>query len=179
MTFKRKKMSEDTKRKISISNTGRIISDETKLKFRLANLGKRLSEETKRKISIGNKGKKLSEDTKNKMSLSKKGKKVKERTPEHNKNLSLSLIKRYDLIGRKEHKRYIHNCNSKEYNIWRISVFQRDSYTCQTCGVRGVYLEAHHIKSWAKHPEIRLVLENGVTLCRECHKLTDNYKNNK
>ena len=32
------------------------------------------------------------------------------------------------------------------------------------------------IKAWAKYPDFRYVIENGVALCRECHKLTDNYK---
>lgn len=70
----------------------------------------------------------------------------------------------------------IHSISEPRYRKWRTKVFQRDSWTCQTCGLRGVYLEAHHIKSWAKYPNLRYELENGVALCRECHKLTDNYK---
>ena len=66
--------------------------------------------------------------------------------------------------------------SSPEYRQWRSDVFTRDKWTCQTCGARGIYLEAHHLMSFAHHPELRFILENGVTLCRECHKLTDNYK---
>lgn len=59
---------------------------------------------------------------------------------------------------------------SLEYAAWRTSVFVRDNYKCQACGVRGGSLEAHHIKSFAKFPELRLEISNGQTLCVPCHK---------
>lgn len=62
------------------------------------------------------------------------------------------------------------------YNEWRSFIFERDSWTCQTCHKRGVYLEAHHIKSWAHFQDLRYDTNNGVTLCRDCHALTDNYR---
>ena len=65
---------------------------------------------------------------------------------------------------------------SKIYNQWRIKVFNRDNYTCQVCGLRGKGIQAHHIKSWKNYPEERLDVSNGVTLCKECHKDTHNYK---
>jgi hypothetical protein len=61
------------------------------------------------------------------------------------------------------------------YKKWRESVFKRDDYTCQNCGLRGVYLESHHINAWATHPNLRFELSNGLTLCKDCHKLTDSY----
>lgn len=30
-------------------------------------------------------------------------------------------------------------------------------------------LAAHHVKSYKDHPDLRLNLKNGQTLCRECH----------
>ena len=62
------------------------------------------------------------------------------------------------------------------YKKWRKKVFERDDYTCQSCRITGVYITAHHVKSFAKYPELRLEVSNGITLCEECHKLTDNYK---
>ena len=59
----------------------------------------------------------------------------------------------------------------QEYKQWRSDVFQRDNWTCQTCKTRGIYLEAHHIKSWAKFPELRYEVSNGITLCLPCHHL--------
>jgi len=74
----------------------------------------------------------------------------------------------------------------EEYKQWRSDVFKRDNWTCQTCGVRGVYLEAHHIKELNKIIKENNIktkeealncselwdINNGVTLCQECHNLT-------
>lgn len=59
---------------------------------------------------------------------------------------------------------------SGEYSNWRKSVFERDDYTCAICGKRGGELNAHHIKPFAKYPEDRFDVDNGITLCKECHK---------
>ncbi len=64
------------------------------------------------------------------------------------------------------------SCNTREYKEWRSAVFKRDNWTCQTCQRRGCYLEAHHIKRWVDYPALRFRVDNGVTLCKECHLLT-------
>lgn len=66
---------------------------------------------------------------------------------------------------------------SKAYKDWRVAVFERDNYTCQDCGSRGVELQADHIKPFAYFVELRLVLENGRTLCVPCHKNTPTFAN--
>jgi 5-methylcytosine-specific restriction endonuclease McrA len=63
-----------------------------------------------------------------------------------------------------------------EYRHWRRAVFQRDAYTCQRCGAKNgqgktVLLEAHHLKSFTRHPRLRFDVNNGQTLCRACHRL--------
>ena len=65
--------------------------------------------------------------------------------------------------------------NSNRYYIWRIAVFTRDNYTCQSCGQIGGELHADHIKQFAFYPELRLELSNGRTLCKPCHTKTDTY----
>lgn len=60
---------------------------------------------------------------------------------------------------------------SLEYRLWREAVFARDNYECQECGYdNGGILEAHHIKTQKKYPELRFNINNGITLCKECHK---------
>jgi hypothetical protein len=59
---------------------------------------------------------------------------------------------------------------SREYKEWRGKVFARDSYTCQRCGdSKGGNLNAHHIQHVAHYPDLVLVVENGITLCEDCH----------
>jgi hypothetical protein len=60
--------------------------------------------------------------------------------------------------------------NSKEWNKLRRECFNRDDYTCKICGNTGGYLEAHHIKDYANHKELRLSIDNLITYCIECHR---------
>jgi hypothetical protein len=60
--------------------------------------------------------------------------------------------------------------HSQQLTKWRRGVFSRDRHRCRICGVRGgTYLQAHHIKRWSDYPELRFEIDNGVTLCRDCH----------
>ena len=65
------KPSEETKKKMSLSNKGKKRSEETRKK--IAEAKKNMSSETRKKLSEANKGKKLSEETRNKMSTARKG----------------------------------------------------------------------------------------------------------
>lgn len=68
---------------------------------------------------------------------------------------------------------------------WKRSVLERDDFTCQKCGVRGGQLNADHVKEFSlirKENNIKNYaeaekckelwdLDNGQTLCVECHKI--------
>ena len=62
----------------------------------------------------------------------------------------------------------------REYKNWRTNVYERDNYTCQCCGKRGVKLNAHHINSFASYLDFRYDVNNGITLCTGCHDATEN-----
>lgn len=61
---------------------------------------------------------------------------------------------------------------SEEAKKWRKSVFIKDNFTCQVCGIKGGYLEADHIKPFAYFIELRFDVNNGRALCRNCHNKT-------
>lgn len=56
------------------------------------------------------------------------------------------------------------------YREWRYAVLERDGFCCRICGESGVPLHAHHIKPWNRYPEERFNVDNGMTMCAECHK---------
>lgn len=64
---------------------------------------------------------------------------------------------------------------SKEWKEMREIVFKRDGWSCQECKLVGGVLHPHHIKPKSIYPELVFVLENVVTLCKDCHKKTDSY----
>ena len=75
--------------------------------------------------------------------------------------------------------------NSFRYRQWRSDIFERDNYTCQECGKNKCWIEAHHIKMFSiimKENNIKSFddaitceelwnLNNGITLCKECHRI--------
>lgn len=64
------------------------------------------------------------------------------------------------------------------YKNWRKAVYERDDFTCQSCGQRGGKLHPHHIKSWENYLKLRFIVSNGQTLCIPCHKQTDTFARN-
>ena len=69
--------SEETRKKLSISNTGKTHTESAKKKVSIANIGKVFSLESRKKLSEARKGMVFSEETRKRISESKKGKKTK------------------------------------------------------------------------------------------------------
>ncbi len=142
------------------------------------------TKETKLKMSIAQKKrirKPHTIETKKKMSDSKKDIPLSEK---HKESISkaLSGSNHYNWMGGIT-PLHLQIRRHDMYSDWRTKVFQRDNYTCRVCGKRGNNIEAHHINSFSfiknKYnittiEEAILCLElwninNGITLCEECH----------
>lgn len=60
--------------------------------------------------------------------------------------------------------------NSSDYKSWREGVFEKDNYTCQCCGDnKGGNLQSHHIENFSDNEDLRFDVNNGITLCENCH----------
>lgn len=154
------KMSEETKRKLSIALKG------SNNPF----FGKKHSEETKRLISLHRKGKCTGKDN------AFYGKKH----PPH----IIEIIKNCERPRGKNHPNWISDRTklkpnspgrwegklSYEYLEWMRQVKNRDYWQClianNDCSGR---VEAHHILPWRDHPELRYQINNGITLCHFHH----------
>jgi hypothetical protein len=133
-------------------------SSHLKEQFKQRATGRVLSGESKAKIANKAKGRVMSEETKRKM--------------QETKIANGSIPKgenHYKWKGGDSWARF----KQPEYIQWRNKVLARDGYTCQDClrqckkSESG--LAAHHIKPYAKYPEFRLDVDNGLTLCKKCH----------
>jgi len=60
------------------------------------------------------------------------------------------------------------NVWQRNHRNWRKRIFERDNYKCVDCGTNK-FLHAHHIKTRAEFPENEFDIDNGITLCRNCH----------
>ena len=156
--LKGRKMPEGFGEKISSILTGRRVSEETRRKLK----GKHNSPATEFKKGCASlwKGMRASEETRLKQRLAKLGKFSGERSGTWKGGITpINKAIR----------------TSDDYKQWRRSIFIRDEFTCQKCGVKHVYIVAHHIKPFSLYPELRFELANGLTLCNDCHRKTESF----
>lgn len=183
------KFSEEHKHNISEAKKGKPTANQFKL-------GHPPTKGTKGMIGIWHR----TDEEKERISESKKGIKRKPFSKEWRKNISIAGKGKRALEKHWNWKGGISVLNirirqTSEYKEWRLMVFGRDNFTCQDCGKRGTYLQAHHIKSFSsiiQYHEITTIEEaleceelfdinNGITLCKEYHEgiTKNNLKRNK
>ena len=75
-------------------------------------------------------------------------------------------------ISSKEILEDVKPATSREVDVhFRQLVLERDDWTCQRCGAgTEKQLHVHHIEGVVQQPGMANDLENGITLCKECHK---------
>lgn len=56
-----------------------------------------------------------------------------------------------------------------EYRSWRKEILKRDNYECQCCGKDDGAMCSHHIYNYKDYKHMRTEINNGITLCEECH----------
>jgi len=144
---------------------GKHHSDESKKKMRKKAMGWKFSKETRKKLSRAHRGennhawgKHPSKEARAKMSKAHKG----INAGKNHYNWKGGITPLYIIIR-----------NSNKYKEWREAVFRRDNYTCLMCKKRGgkTYLHPHHLLPFADYPNHRFDIDNGLTLCKDCHKI--------
>lgn len=141
--------------KMTIESRKRISSAKIGKSYHTQEWKNKLSERMK-----GNKytlGKKHSDDWKRKVSEKMKGKKFPPRTEEWKRLMSKKMKGKFR--------------GGKSEGSLKYHAKVRDNYTCQICGLRDVeIMDVDHIKSKARNPQLRLELNNLMTICPNCHR---------
>ncbi len=192
-SFKGKHHNDESKKKISEHNarfwfgknrpdvTGRLVGNKFRLGLTSPMRGKKHTPEAKEKMRLARLGKSPSTEQRRKQSLALKGK-----MPKNLKTLDNSGAKSHWWKGGISTQNELDR-KGKEFKLWRVSVFERDDYTCQKCKKRSVagdrlILHPHHIKNFSDWIELRFAIDNGITLCEKCHrnfhKIYGLYRNN-
>lgn len=188
---KGKELSESHKQSVRVAMLGKKHTEATKIKM----------SKTQKEIGNGkwNLGRKASEETRQKMREKRKG-----RQPTLGQKRSIEQRKAQSerMMGENapNYKGGVTPISmrlrgSVQYKIWREEVYKRDNYTCLWCGDnKGGNLEPDHIISFssildkirfqygvenlyenALKDNLLWDINNGRTLCIDCHKKTDTW----
>ncbi len=164
---------------LSESRIGMKFSEEHRKNLSLAHMGHApiISKETYKIIALKNTGKKRTEEIKAKLKITRARQIMRPKTESERRHLSEARKQNPNWHTWKGGitKPNLAVRNSVDYKLWREAVFKRDDWTCQNCKQRGGILNADHIKPFAYYPELRFDINNGRTLCKECHKKTPTY----
>lgn len=78
-----------------------------------------------------------------------------------------------------DHPSWDHTITNEERNVsrdrlipgykgWKKKIYAKNFYKCVICHSKE-NICAHHLESYKSNPNLRLDLNNGITLCRKCH----------
>lgn len=86
-----------------------------------------------------------------------------------------SLFRFADLIADKVAERLLQAKQSRQKDRarekeWAVAVYRRDGFSCVACFRKGCEITAHHLDSRSAFPDREFDVDNGVTVCRRCHK---------
>ena len=189
-----RKLSEETKRKISKGNIGKGVSMKTKEKIKKKLIGHEVSKETREKISKSSKGRKLSKEIlerrseqmkfEYKFGLRKAGMLGKKLTLEQRKRMTENLKQQYRLgrepirmcgkknpswLGGKSFEPYDINFNNK----FKRAIRKRDNQVCMMCGIHREKVKrafnVHHVN----YDKKLTIPQNCISLCLSCHTKTN------
>ena len=159
-----------------------VYSEEVLKRWSMKRKGRKFTEEWRRKLSESRSGdknpaKKL--EVRKKISQTLQGRKCPQLSGDKNPAKRLEVRQKISEIRKGEknpawkggitpiYERLRHNM---QYKIWRKTVLERDNFICQKCGQKGGNLRTHHINNFAEFPELKYAIDNGITLCENCHK---------
>ena len=167
------KLSEETKRKMSLSRSGPLNygygkpkTPEQKLKISLSLQGRRMPY-----VAEANSKRIYSEETRE---LRRKVAKRNWENPEYRAKMLSINVKGKNNPHYKKDRSLIKTCEDRRQDVlckeWKTKVRNRDSWKCKInnseCSGR---LEVHHILSWRNHKDLRYDINNGITLCHFHH----------
>lgn len=138
--------------------------------------GRKISKEWRKKLSLSHMGNRQSQSTRDKISKTTKGRPKpwllgKHHTEEHRRRIGKYHKKEKNINWKGGITPINHKIRtSLEYKLWREAIFKRDNWTCQRCKQNGGELRAHHINNFSNYIDLRLAIDNGITLCSICHK---------
>ena len=102
---------------------------------------------------------------------------VQERSPavqrgHHAKRLMRAQKMVSDFTRANRRPRSVRNYQDPIYKEWRKKVYARDKHCCRWPGCnKRKGLQAHHIMKWSDFPGLRYEIGNGITLCKQHHKM--------
>lgn len=129
-----RKLSQETKRKLSEAHRGKHLSEETRRKMSKSKRGKRLSDETKQRISNSKRNKPCIEETKRKISASLSGRK--NGAMDEERKLKISKAQR----GENNHQ-----CKLMEQDIIKIRQLYKDGSWTQQALANKYHISVSHI----------------------------------